>query len=542
MQMPIVGLLFDKALVAAHNNASIVLWANSIGVTLYNNQIEIINNICDPTCRNLTILAARSGGKTFATALAAFKLCVDNPGYEVLFFAPKEKQSTRILDEIKKICYKEKDTLFKEVNWRDSNRADFRFFNGSRMRALSSGPTTQIEGFHCDLVVADEAHQIADSVFSARITPMLKASKNPKIVKIGISMFKGHFYESCHNPTWSHIVQSWDKCPALYNSGVIHIDGVDYPETIIKDMPLTYKRERFPNNPELHVPSENNISEEDFDTQYEMKWVDSINKFLTSADIESMTGTHAYMYSGGNDGEEYYFGLDLAGGMLINRGIKRDFSSLVVVRKWPDGLKEVVYCEEWQGSIVDQLEEIVAVINPTTGKFKCKFGAADYGSLGPAVVDLLMQTYRLPMAGIRYKASEPVTGMPYKTALFDNLFTELHNGYFKYPKQRDMSTNYILQKHLEEWSSLERKVNYNGTVTIAAPVNTDEHDDACNACVLAVWAADKMQQELRKMQNRQAYSVMSVPNISSETTALARARANTPKMPAHFANLFKAGR
>lgn len=539
MARPIIDLLFEKSLDALKVNSSLRNWASSVGIELYDNQVEIINTMLNPDKLNITILASRSAGKTYAVALGATKMCIENPGYEVIFFAPKEKQSTRILEQIKAICKQQKDTLYKEINWRGSNKAYFEFNNGSIMRALSAGDTSQIEGYHAQMVVLDESHQISDEVFHKRISPMLKAAQNPKVIKIGISMFRNHFYESCHNPTWTNLVYPWDKCRNLFNAGITVIDGKEYPTSIIKDMPLSYKKQRFPNNPEVHFPSESNITEEDFDTQYEMKWVDSINRFLTDNDLVSMLGTHDYMLRG-VEGEDYYFGLDLAGGKLINQGVKRDYSSLVIVRKNEDGSKEVVHCEEWQGDIVEQMEEIIAWIHPTLGRFKCHFGTADYGSLGPAVVDMLTHE-GLPIAGIRYRAAEPTTGMPYKTAIFDNLFTELRNNKFHYPKQEDMQSNYLLQKHFEEWSVLERKVNTNGNVSIAAPINTDEHDDACNACVLAVWAADKMEVEMRKVLRKGLSDRLVKPNMSSTTTDMSRWSSRRP-LPGHFAKIFGGGR
>ena len=516
MKKPVIDLLFERALKSIESNSSTEAWAKSLGLELYSNQIEIINTMCSDEVNNLTILAARSAGKTYAVSVGCYKMCSDNPGYEILVFGPKQALASRVIDQIVQICKAHKDTLGKEIDWRHCNSAFIQFHNGSRIRALGAQEGSQIEGFHCELCVIDECHQISDEFLAKRITPMLKAAKNPKMIKIGISLYKNNFYESCHNPTWTHIVYPWDKCPQLKNAGVITIDGIEYPETIIRDMPLSYKKELFPNNPELHYPSENNLTEEDFDTQYAMKWVDSISTFLTSDDLKQMVGDHKYMHHG-LDGENYYFGLDLAGGLLINKGIKRDYSSLVIIRKHDDGMKEVVHCEEWQGDIVEQIEEITSWIHPVTGRFKCRFGTADYGSLGPAVVDILSHS-GIKISGIRYRASEPKTGMPYKTAIFDNLFTELRNGYFKYPCDHDMSTNYLLKKHFEEWASLERKVNTNGNVSIAAPANTDIHDDAVNATTLAVWAADKMQDELRRLERRGMGMQMVSPLVSNYTT------------------------
>lgn len=149
MKKPIVDLLFERALKALQTNSSIEAWAESVGIRLFPNQVEILNTMMDDSKRNLTILAARSAGKTYAVALATVKLCLDNPGYTVIFFAPKQAQSTRILEQIRTICDKCRDTLYKEVDWNRSNQNHLRFVNGSRMLSLGCAPRTQLEGFHC---------------------------------------------------------------------------------------------------------------------------------------------------------------------------------------------------------------------------------------------------------------------------------------------------------------------------------------------------------------------------------------------------------
>ncbi len=537
MKKPVIELLFEKAVYYADINSSLEKWATSMGVRLFSNQIEIIEAICSDKTRNINILAARSAGKTYSVALAAVKMCIEKPFYNVLIFAPKLSLSTRVLDQIVQIMNACKDTLYKEVDWNSCNKAFMQFLNGSRITCL--GAIGEVEGYHSQMCILDESHRIEDSFFFRRISPMLKAADAPKLIKIGVPVGKNHFYESSHNPQWTTLVYDWTKCPSLRAAGVTVVDGVEYPTTIINDMPLSYKQEMFPNNPELHFPSENNLSEEDFDTQYAMKWVDSSRKFLTAADIEAMIGEH-HLAEHGTDGEEYYFGLDLAGGLLINQGLDRDYSSLTIISKDKDGMKKVQRVCEWQGDVVNQMEEIVSWIHPETGRFKCVFGTADYGSLGPAVVDMLIHT-GIPIAGIRYRSSEPTTGMPYKTAIFDNLFTELRAGYFKYPCHDDLAKSYLLKKHIDEWEALERKVSVNGLVQIAAPTaGTTLHDDCCNSCALAVWAADKMKDELRRIQRKGMASRILSPNISGMTTA-SRFNRGGLNMPAGLGKMLGGG-
>ena len=541
MKKPIVELLFEKAQHFAEINSSLEKWAESMGVHLYSNQVKIIETICGGDAHNINILAARSSGKTYSVALATVKLCMDNPNYSVLCFAPKIQQSTRILDQIVQILNSCKDTLFKEVEWNYTNKAYMRFKNGSWIQCLGS-QSDNVEGWHAECLLLDEAQAIDTDFFNTKALPMAKAAHQNlyRLIKIGIPRRSvgTHFYDSCNNPAYTTLVFDWTKCDNLKNAGITIIDGKEYPTTILKDMPIEMKKEMFPDHPEWHIPSENNMSVEDFKEQYSMEWVDSNSRFLTRDDIEAMIGEHSYQMQG-RDGEEYYFGLDLAGGLLINQGLGRDYSSLTIISKDKDGMKRVVHCEEWQGDIVEQMEEIISWIHPETGRFKCVFGTADYGSLGPAVVDMLLHS-GLPIAGIRYRSSEPTTGMPYKTAIFDNLFTELRSGYFKYPCHDDLARNYLLKKHFDEWEALERKVNSNGNVRIAAPENTLIHDDCCNSCSLAVWAADKMKEELRRIQRRGMLQNLLTPNISAATTAN-RFNRNNLHMPAGLGKMLGNG-
>lgn len=522
MDLKILGFLKDTALEALEVNSSLENWAASIGEVLYYPQQEIIQTICDPKNRNITLLASRSAGKSYGVCLAIIKLCLDNPGYEVLVFAPKSTQSERLLGVIRKIAKKpgNKTVLNKEINWLATNVSKITFKNGSLITALSGDESTQVEGYHGDLIVMDECHQISDSVFNLRISPMIKSSANPKILKLGISLYKNNFYQSCHDDQWVHLVYPWNVCKNVFKAGVTTVDGVDYPNSVLDDMPLSYKLARFPDNPELHFPSKSKLSEEAFDTQYEMKWTDTLTKFLTDKELVGMIGNHDYLYSG-VDGEEYYFGIDFAGGALIKTG-ESDYTQLVVIRKYPDGTKEVVHVAEWQGDVVDQLDEISNIISPVYGLFKCKFGTADYSTLGIGMVDILVKNYKLPIAGIQLKRTEPVSGRQYKIALFDNWQAEAQQGYFYYPKQECIEHNELLKKHFYEWESLEKRYTKNQNIQISAPLYSNIHDDCPIATIMACWAADRMQEELRRISGVNRNKMMHRPILFKGSSDLSR--------------------
>jgi hypothetical protein len=481
----ITELVLDQALKSIEVTFDTSKWAQSYGLEIVSNQQEIIDTVCDPESSYVSVLAARGSGKTRAVSLGIVKLCLENPGYEAIVFGPKAEQANRIIGEITKIC--KGSSLGDEIDWTRCSRTKFYFKNLSSIIALSASEMSEMEGWHGDLGVLDEAHRISDIVWRQRIIPMFTSSQHPKLVKIGISMYRNHFYESCHSDQWTHLAYPWSECPWLFRSGSVDIGGVTYPSRIIDQMPLSYKVARFPNNPELHFPSISGQDEIDFDTQYDMKWVEDVNLLLKLPDQEKIYGQH-HPIQQGNDKEEYYFGLDFAGGAQNNLTKRTDFTALVILRKSWQGIKEVVDAHEWQGDVSDQINEILQLIHPEYGVFKCKFGLADYGNLGAAIVDVFKKV-GLPVGGIRFGATEANSGKNWKNAIFDQAVFELKHDRFKYPHKDHIMKHAVFRKHVNEWFAIERRRQRGINDEIKAP--TDLHDDGPCAGALAIWACDR---------------------------------------------------
>lgn len=493
-----------ETLRAVEVNSSIDSWAKSLGINLFPNQLEIMEAILNPSIRNLVVLASRAGGKTFTISVGIVKNSIENKGYRTILTAPKADQSLRIIaDGILPLC-QNNPSLYNEVDWERTSKKEFRFKNGSWIRAIGGGETTQVEGFHCDMLVTDEAHAVSSYVYRVRLQPMNQDSAHQKNIKIGITLYDNHFRESAHNPKWKVLIYPWEKCPNLFKSNdLTEIDGKKYPTGILEQMPRSLKIKRWPNHPELHTESSTGMSEEDFLTQYEMQWVDTIAGILSQEDQSKLFGDHEYLYKA-LPGETYYFGLDFAGGKLIEKGQDRDSTQLVILRKTPDNVKEVVACYTWQGDTEEQSKQIINII---TKVFPCAFGLADYSSMGISIVDQFMNA-NIPIAGVSFKAKEPITGKNYKNAMFDQFLFELRQDRFKYPNINHMLNSngeaqteeaQLLNEHFFQWCSLERRKMVGINDEISAPKNSSVHDDAPMACVMAVWAADKADEEKREL-------------------------------------------
>lgn len=498
-QNDIHELVFSESLNALENTFDTQKWAKNFGVDLVSNQIEIVDTICNPGSKYIVVLGSRSMGKTYAVATAIIRMCLEIPGYAVIVFGPKAEQAVRIVTEISKICKLSylKDT----IDWDTCSRSKLYFKNTSSVIALSASEMSEIEGWHGDMGVLDEAHRISSLVWRTKCLPMFSSSMHPKIIKLGISMYRGHFFESFNNASWKKLVYDWTKCPWLYRAGTIKIDNIDYPASVVDAMPLSYKQTRFPNNPELHFPSVAGMSEEDFDTQYEMKWAENIGLFLRDDDQLRLFGTHDILEEG-RPFETYYFGLDFAGGSEIERGSKRDYTVLTIVRKTIDNVKEVCHIEEYQGDITDQMGEILSWIHPDYGKFRCINGSADYGSLGSAIVDYFKKV-KLPISGIRYKATETITGKNYKNAIFDQFLFELRHDRVKYPAREIVEKHPLLKKAIEEWLGLERRkrIGINDEIKGASNV----HDDFCNSLALGIWSCDRGNDDVKPVAKPSTY-------------------------------------
>lgn len=499
------NFIVDTTLEAVEINSSLKNWAAHYGINLVPNQVEILENIVSPKVQRLAILAARQSGKTFSVGLGVIKLCIENPGYKVICAAPKSDQATRVLNEcIYPLC-KTSEELRNEVDWENgTTQKQITFKNGSVVKCISCNESTQQEGFTGNLVLVDEAHQVSDFVFKTRIDPMNTGSDDPKTIKIGITLKDNHFKESATKaPGWKVLCYPWYKCQRLYKkNNLINIGGTDYPRQVVDRMPLSMKLKRWPQYPDVHYESTNGMTEEEFKTQYEMEWVETLGGFLTGDEQAKLfSGEHDYQLTPMAE-EKYFFGLDFAGGSLIEVGPEHDSTQLVIGRKNPDSTKEIVALYEWQGDTTVQTEEIINIV---TNVFPCEFGVADYSTMGIAVVDAILAA-NIPMAGISFKKTEQVSGKNYKNAIFDQILYEIRHGRVKYPSLKKVLNPLngeisspqanLLNKHIIEWGALEREKTATGiNDLIHAPEGSRTHDDCPNAAALFVWACDKCDAE-----------------------------------------------
>jgi hypothetical protein len=461
--------IFDDTFAAAFDLERRI--EKDFGIKMYSNQAELVETILDPSIQNISAVAARSGGKTFGSALGLALLCMnkfEGMPIKVGITAPKEEQANRVILTFKTEIMTRSEYIRSLVDLKSTTNTRVVWKNGSIWESFSSNATAREEGRHYDIILMDESQHIADIVVSQVLLPMIGHSRVGKVVKIGVPRCRNHFYRSAMGGTYTHLSHDWMHCPSLMNRGSIEIDGVKYPKSIVEKMPYSKKKTYFPNNPELWT--EGDISEEDFATQYEMFWLVDADLALNENDQKLLLGNFEFLRP---ETEEYYFGLDLAGGSKIRLGDDRDYTSLSIGRI-KDGMKQKVDGYLFQGDAIDQIEDIMSVVHPQTGKYRCKYGCADYG-YNSAVVDLLAKN-GVRIEGVQFGSRDQHSGKNMKNAMFDLFFMELRADRFKYPSLEYINRNPTLREHFDQWCILERHIGNTLNDRIEAPEG--QHDDA----------------------------------------------------------------
>lgn len=165
---------------------------------------------------NITIRSGRQVGKSEVISAKGCKFAVENPGVIILIIAASQRQSSLIFEKLKsnvdRICdegeniYLEQPTLTKIF-----------LKNGSKIYSLPAGRTGYfIRGFSIDMLIADEAAYIPETVWNA-VIPMIAVSKKLRgmghIILLSTPFGKGgYFYNSFTDTDFKQFHISSEDC------------------------------------------------------------------------------------------------------------------------------------------------------------------------------------------------------------------------------------------------------------------------------------------------------------------------------------------
>jgi len=467
---------------------------------LHENQTALVRAVCNPHIRQVSALMARQTGKTESIASFTGYLCDNYPSLRIGIFTPKIQQAEISLGRVTTFYLMNEERLNNKIV--TCNRDKIMLSNNSSIMAVSASDQSNIEGLTFDIIILDEAQKISDYTWSERIVPMGGAT-NAKLIKIGTPKFRNHFYDSCQNKEWTHVVRDFTQCPQLwaldepklYLPDHLNPGGGElrqYPKFTLKLMPKVLKQQFFPNNPEIWTDGEMSI--EDFKTQYMLEFVDGAGQFLTAEEVKQLTCGEFDWIEHGMIGEKYSAGIDFAG----SDSEGADFTHISVVRTSPSGEKQKVWAMEMHGEpYPEQMRQIAKLFGGPRPIFNVQCIFADYTGCGAPVVQTLQMEYGLKnLQGIIFNSSDRYTnsGMNMKNIMFAEFKNSVDRDLFKYPskerfyKSAPKNLQFFYHKMIEEWSDLEYEVRQNGiNKRIEAP--SGQHDDATCADILANFAA-----------------------------------------------------
>lgn len=153
----------------------------------------------------------RQSGKTTASAALALETALSTPSGLVLILAPARRQSKEFLHTVRTL-YRDAGPQTKVEKWSELRLG---FENGARIIALP-GKESTVRGYTADLVVADEAARVPDTLYAA-VRPMLAVSDGRLVALSTPAGQRGWFYLGWTDPeqTWEQVKITGYDCPRL---------------------------------------------------------------------------------------------------------------------------------------------------------------------------------------------------------------------------------------------------------------------------------------------------------------------------------------
>ena len=443
-------------------------------IKLAENQKEVVETILDPNIPNVALTGARSGGKTFgvvtALTLASINGYQGEKSLKIGLTAPTEGQANRMISTFRTEIMANSPFIKSQVDLRLSGNTKIVFKNGSMWEAFSGNEVSSQEGRHYHALIMDEAQNISDRAVNQILLPMVRHSKNPKVVKLGVPRCKNHFFKSAHSSHYVHISHDWLHCPNLLNSGVLEVNGIKYPKAIYEELPYAVIQRIFPNNPELWH-RDGSMLEEDFGTQYEMAWLLDADLLLNETNQGKLLGDFDFVQGT----EEYFGGLDIAGGEQIKGG---NCNTAASIGRIVNGIRQKVDAISLNGDSVEQIAELEHFFKV---KYRCKFVMGDYG-YNSAIIDTLKHN-GVPIEGVLFGARDGITGKNMKNSMYDSMLFEIESERFKYPSIDYINKHKVLKQHYDEWCLLERH-RKSGVNDVIIPAEGNLSDGPCSDILL----------------------------------------------------------
>jgi len=344
---------------------------------------------------NITLRTGRQVGKSEVVSAKAVKFALENDGVTVMIIAASQRQSSLLFEKVRgnidlremngADLYAEKPTLTKIY-----------LTNGSKIYSLPVGRTGYfIRGFTIDMLIADEAAYIPESVWNA-VVPMIavsrKARKMGYIILLSTPFGKGgYFYNSFTDKSFKAFHVSSEKCKRIPNKF------------------LSKEKKR--------------MSRREYRQEYMGEFTDDMSQFFSTELIKSCTNIMEWSIKQKNSAARYYLGVDFA-------GYGGDENAFVICELLKKKMR-IVKC--WTTERISATDTIGRIIKANT-EYNFNKIFVDDGGLGSPITDLLQDQLGRKVMGlnnaskrIEIQGEEKKKGI-LKEDLYSNVLTQMETG------------------------------------------------------------------------------------------------------------------
>ena len=227
--------------------------------------------------KHIVIRAGRQVGKSTGVALKAFFYAREHEKKTLLVVAASQRQASLLFEKIVSMFI---ETDYDAVQ-EEPTKTKIILKNGSTIYCVPAGRSGySIRGYSIDLLIADEAAFIGESVWLA-LTPMLAVTKG-KIILLSTPFGKGGYYYECFGDS---------------DFRQFHLSSVECP--------------RIPNS--FIEKEKKRMSKMEFAQEYLGNFIDEFRQYFPTSLIKDCAMLPRWNYTTDYDGiKSYYLGVDVA--------------------------------------------------------------------------------------------------------------------------------------------------------------------------------------------------------------------------------------
>ncbi|MEM4458303.1 MAG: terminase family protein [Candidatus Caldarchaeum sp.] len=405
-------------------------------------QKTIVKTLLERKNRRMCIVASTQCGKSTAVLIGALLLALTSAGEEIWLVSPNYSQAVSKFQYIKRAV--DAGALAQFVDRTKPFRRDsVCFINGSIVRCLSAESRKGLLGYSATVLIVDEAQEIADNVFRAKILRMIVGSgmKTPPIVVLIGTANRINFLRD------AYVGDDWWKMRITWREGVA--------EGIMREEEVEFAAKM--------------MSVSEFKAWYEAEFETPAGKaFNLSKMRELMVLSRPIKILHNPESWRLFAGLDVA-------RFGEDESCLVVIRlmkgvEWGEMPAEMMFYET---RAKKSLTDVIGWVARHVAEYGIEKVAVDATAIGAGVYDVLRERFGSRVMGVRFAGNE-------RENVYGALVEAIDNGHIRLIKDDEI---------LRQAERFNVEYTVDGRPRVVKTKGA--RDDIIDALALAVYAASR---------------------------------------------------